>query len=297
MQRILAWDDLLYVLAVGRSGALAGAARSLSVNHSTVFRRIGAIEDQLGVRLFDRRREGYSPTTAGEAIIDFAKGIEAGVVDLERRLSGEDLKPQGTVRLTTSDTLVPVLLGVLPRFRIENPEIRLELVTGNQILNLSRRDADIALRATTAPDEHLFGRKLASIAYAVYGSAEYLAGAGGTELSQGKMWIGLDDSLSHLLAYQWLNRNVPAHQISLLGSSLSVVRAAASAGMGLALLPCYMATSSPSLVRCSPVQREVSTDLWMLVHEDLRKTTRVRALMDFISAEFTAMRPVFEEAA
>lgn len=297
MQRKLAWDDLSYVLAVGRCGTLSGAARSLEVNHSTVFRRIGGIEEKLGVRLFDRRREGYSLTTAGEAVVAFAESLDLGVTALERRLAGEDLKPQGTVRLTTSDTLAPILMGILSGFRKQYPEIRLELAASSQILSLSRRDADIALRPTMSPESHLFGRKLASIAYAVYGSKDYLAKAGGAELTLDHSWIGLDDGLSHLLAYKWLSRNARADRVALSASSLQVALIAAGAGMGLALLPCYMARSAPELIRCSAVLTEVTTDLWMLVHEDLRKATRIRALMDFLAAEITTMRPIFEHAA
>ncbi len=295
MQKQLEWDDLEYVLAVGRSRTLSGAAKTLGVNHSTVFRRIGAVEARLSVRLFDRQREGFSPTPAGEAMIEFAEEIDARVTALERRLAGEDLKPQGTVRLTASDTLAQVIISIIPKFQHEYPQVRLELVTGNQILSLSRRDADIALRATTSPEANLYGRKLATIAFAVYGSAEYLARAGNSVFSRDHSWIGLDDSLSSVLAYKWLNQNALADRITFTASSFTVVLNAVSAGIGLAVIPCYMTKGLP-LVRCSPVLPEVATDLWMLVHEDLRNTTRVRALMDFITAELTALRTLFEQA-
>lgn len=294
MHSKIAWDDLLYVLAVGRSGSLSAAARMLRVNHSTVFRRIGNIEEQLRVRLFDRHRDGYSPTTAGEAIIALAEEMDASVVALERRLAGEDLRPNGIVRLAASETLVPMLLELLPDFRKEYPEIRLELVTGTQMLNLTRRDADIALRATTTPEEHLFGRKLSRIAFAVYGSKEYLARAGGKDLSRNHAWIGIDDSLAHLGAYKWLRTNAPTHRVALVASSLGTVLAAAARGIGLALLPCYMARDVPNLVRCGAVVEEAGTDLWLLVHEDLRRVTRVRVLMDYLAAGLTVRRPIFE---
>lgn len=294
MHRQIAWNDLRYVLAVGRSGSLSGAARTLQINHSTVFRRIGNIEAQLGVRLFDRQRDGCTPTSAGEEMIAFAEKMDAGIIALERRLGGEDLRPSGTVRLTTSDTLLPILLDSISRFHNQYPEIRLELITGNPMLNLTRRDADIALRATTTPEQHLIGRKLSKVAFAVYGSTAYIERSGGNDLSQDHAWIGLDDSLAHLDAYKWLRANAPPHQIALVLSSLSGVLEAATRGMGLALLPCYMAWDLPDLVRCTPVLEEVATDLWMVVHEDLRKTARVRALMDFLAADLSALKLIFE---
>jgi DNA-binding transcriptional LysR family regulator len=121
MHSSMGWDDLRFVLAVGRSGSLSGAARALRVNHSTVFRRIAQLEDRMGVRLFDRLPEGYGATPAGEALIALGGRVEEDVVALERRLAGEDLRPSGTVRVTTTDTLVPFLAPVCARFRLVQP--------------------------------------------------------------------------------------------------------------------------------------------------------------------------------
>jgi DNA-binding transcriptional LysR family regulator len=294
MHRPLAWNDLLYVLAVGRSGSLSGGARALGVNHSTVFRRIGKLEDELGVRLFERQRDGYSPTAAGEATIALAEQLDEQVLALQRRLEGEDLKPVGTVRVTTSDTLIPVLVPLLAEFRSLYPAIHLELAVGSTALNLTRRDADLALRATSMPDDRLFGRKLARIAFAVYGSESYIADAGGADLNASHSWIGLDESMSHLRSYRWMEQNVSKASTQLAFNALSSVGTAAVQGLGLALLPCYMASYLPRLVRCTPVLEDVSTDLWLLVHEDLRQTTRVRAIMDFVTEKVTKLRATFE---
>jgi DNA-binding transcriptional LysR family regulator len=294
MHRSLAWDDLLYVLSVGRSGSLSGAARSLRVNHSTVFRRIGAIEEQLGVRLFDRRRGGYAPTAAGEAVIELADRLDEDVLALERKLAGEDLRPSGTVRVTTTDTMIPTVTPLCGRFRQLYPEICLELVTGNEFLNLSRRDADVALRPSREPPENLHGRRLSGIAFAIYGAPAYLAGAGGPDLARAHQWIGLDDSLSHLSVHQWLAANVPVDRIGFKASSFVAVTEAARSGMGLALLPCYLAESTGGLERIGQPLAELATDFWLLVHEDLRGTARVRAFIDFIAAEIAKLRPRME---
>jgi DNA-binding transcriptional LysR family regulator len=288
MHSRLAWEDLQFVLAVGRSGSLSGAARTLDVNHSTVFRRISQAEEKLGVRLFNRQREGYTPTPSGDAMIAVAQDMERDILALERRLAGEDLRPAGTVRLATTDTLLPLLLQLVPQLAGEYPDIRLELVAATQMANLTRRDADLALRATTSPEAHLVGRKLAPIAFAVYAAKEYIARADSANLEGAHAWIGLDETLAHTAAYRWLETHAPPARTRLIMSSLSGVLLAARAGNGLALLPCYMADSDSDLVRCSPVLPEVSSALWLLVHSDLRKVARVRAVMDFLAREITS---------
>ena len=294
MHRSLAWDDLLFVLNVGRTGSLSGAARTLGVNHSTVFRRIGAIEEQLGVRLFDRRRDGYAPTAAGEAVIELAAKLDENVLALERKLAGEDLRPSGTVRVTTTDTMIGTVTPLCGAFRRAYPEICVELVTGNQFLNLSRRDADVALRPSLQPPETLHGRRLASIAFSIYGSRTYLAATGGPDLDRAHEWIGLDDTLSHLTAHRWMKERVEPERIGFKASSFVAVEEAARAGMGITLLPCYMGDSSPELSRLCPPIAELATDFWLLVHEDLRRTARVRAFIDFVAGEMTKLRPRIE---
>jgi len=295
MHRRLAWDDLLYVLSVGRTGSLSGAARALRVNHSTVFRRIGTIEEQLAVRLFDRRRDGYVPTAAGEEVIALADHLDETVIALERRLAGEDLRPSGTVRFTTTDTMISTVIPICAAFREAYPEICVELVTGNEFLNLSRRDADVALRPSAKPPETLHGRRLATIAFAVYGASPYLARTGGPDLGRAHQWIGLDDSLSHLGAYRWIADNVPRERIGFRASSFVAVVDAARAGLGLAVLPCYLGDDS-GLVRIGAPLPAVATDLWLLVHDDLRRTARVRVFLDFLSHEIARLTPRIEAA-
>jgi DNA-binding transcriptional LysR family regulator len=294
MHRSLAWDDLLYVLNVGRSGSLSGAARALKVNHSTVFRRIGAIEAQLGVRLFDRRRDGYAPTAAGEAVIELAGRLDEDVLALERRLAGEDLRPSGTVRVTTTDTMIGIVTPMCSAFRGRYPEILIELVTGNQFLNLSRRDADIALRPSLTPPDNLHGRRLSGLAFAIYGADRYLASAGSADPWQPHQWIGVDDTLSHLTVHQWLATEVEPEWIGFKASSFLAMLEAARIGMGLAILPCYLAERLPELRRVSEPLAGLTTDLWLLVHDDLRRTARVRAFIDFISGEIAKIRPMLE---
>jgi DNA-binding transcriptional LysR family regulator len=288
MQRKLGWDDLRDVLAIGRAGSLAGAARSLGVNHSTMFRRIGAIEDRLGVRLFDRHRDGYAPTAAGEAVLALAARMDEDVAALETRLAGEDLRPSGTVRFTTTDTMTPWVVPLCARFGARHPEILVEFVTGSRMLNLSRREADVALRPALAPPDHLHGRRVAAIPFGLFGTEELAADP------EGARWVGLEDSLSHLRAYEWLEANVAAERVAFRTASFDAARAAAASGIGLALLPCYMGDVEPKLRRIGDPVPGLVTDLWLLVHRDLRRTARVRAFADFLFSELTALRPLLE---
>jgi DNA-binding transcriptional LysR family regulator len=287
------WDDLLYVLTVGRTGSLSGAARALRVNHSTVFRRIGHIEQRLGVRLFERRRDGYVPTAAGETALRIVEQIDENVVALERQVAGQDLRPSGTVRLATTDTLVPVVVPLCAEFRRLYPEIAVELVTGNQHLNLSRRDADVALRPSLAPPEDLHGRKIARIAFAAYASKEYTK-ASGTDLERAHQWIGFDDTLSHLAAYRWLSNKVPAERVCFRANSFLSIIEAVRSSMGVALLPCYLASGADGFIKMSDCVPELATDLWLLVHDDLRRTARVRAFLDFVADRVAEHRTEFE---
>ena len=297
MHRDLAWDDLRFVLAVGRSGSLSGAARALRVNHSTVFRRIGQVEERLGVRLFDRLPDGYAPTPAGEALIGLGGRIDEDVVALERRLAGEDLRPSGVVRVTTTDTLLQFMAAICARFRILQPLIQIELIVGQERLDLSRRDADVALRPTSLPPETLVGRRLSGIAAAVYGTQAYLSTRPENTPFGEHDWLGYDDSLSHLTADRWLRERVRPERFVLRSNNFLALREAALAGMGLVLLPCYLADYQPALHRLGEPLPELLTDLWLLVHDDLRRTARIRAVMDHVASEVTSIRDKLEARA
>ena len=294
MHSELSWDDLLYLLHVGRKGSLSGAARALGVNHSTVFRRIGMIEQKLGVRLFDRHRDGYVATPSGEEAIKVASGVHEQVVSLERKLAGQDLRPSGIVRLTTTDTLIEMLVPLCARFRGEYPEICIELVTGNEMLDLSRRDADVAVRPSAEPPEDLHGRRIGGIALAPYVSEGFAATMRGGGIESAHQWVGIDDSLSHLGAHKWLRENVPPDRVIFRASSFLAARRAAMEDMGAAVLPCYMGDRTEGLQRLADPMPELGSELWLLVHNDLRRTARVRALLNFLGTELPKMRNCFE---
>lgn len=276
----LDWTDLRYVLAVADAGSLAGAARSLGVNHTTVLRRVGGLEARMGVRLFERLPTGYALTAAGDEVLAVARGISATVAALERRLAGQDLRLSGTLRVATTDTLaLTVLMPQLAAFRTAHPGIALEVAISNTMADLTRRDADVAVRPADNPPETLVGRRVAAVAYAVYAAASYLA----RHMEPGELdahpWVAPDDSLAATVAARWMREALsPAIAVACRLDSLLAMREAARAGMGLALLPCYLGDGAPGLGRVGAVLPEVRSSLWLLTHADLRRTARVRAL-------------------
>jgi DNA-binding transcriptional LysR family regulator len=294
MHNALDWDDLRLVLAVFREGTLSGAARRLGVTHSTVFRRLGAIEAKLGARLFERFRDGYAPTPAGETAAASAARLEDEVLTLERKLSGQDLRPFGTVRITTTDTLSSILMRHLPAMRALHPDIQLEIAISNMMANLTRREAEIAIRPTPEPSEILVGRRVADIAHAIYGSRAYLSRRDEKELSTHD-WIGLDDALASTVIARWMHENLRAAHITCRVDALPALRDAAVAGLGLALLPCYVGDLASGLRRVTPkALAEPRSALWLLTHDDLKRTARVRATLDFLAKALASERTLLE---
>lgn len=290
----LEWDDLRYVLAVATEGSLAGAARRLGVNHTTVLRRVGAFEERLGLRLFERLPTGYVLTAGGEELIAAAHRIDDEVVALERKLAGQDLRLSGSVRITTTDTLMDSILPeILVGFRAAHPGIALEVAVSNLMFNLTKRDADVAIRPALDPPEALVGRRIARIAFAIYGSADYLAAHTSASLADHR-WIGPDDHLSATSVAHWMRAELPGADIVLRTDSLIAARNAARAGLGLAALPCYLGDTTPGLVRRHDPIAAMETALWVLTHEDLRHQARIRALTDFAVQAFGQKRALLE---
>lgn len=277
------WNDMKLVLAIARAGTLGGGAAELGVNHSTAFRRLNALEEKLGVRLFERLPGGvYQATAAGEQVAATAERVETEADALSREVAGRDQRLVGSLRVTSSETLAYSLLTAeLARFRAAHPGIVVELVVDNRILSLSRREADIALRVTRPRELDLFGRKLADIGWTVYG-APSLVGDGPVDISAFD-FVGWGEEVAGIAAADWINERVERPRIVYRASSLINQFVAAKAGMGLALLPCYLGDIDPGLRRVvdTPIT-ELRRELWIVTHADLRKTARVRAFFSIV---------------
>ena len=293
---MLSWDDFRYVKAIADTRSLAGAAGALGVNHSTVFRRLGQIEQQLGSRLFERGRGGYALTACGEQMVELAERMGDDIVSFERRVTGQDLRPSGELRVTTSDVVLLHLLNdVLIGFRRAYPEIMLDIVVSNQRLNLSKRDADVAVRATYHNPDPLAGSKVARIAWAVFGPVA-LAAEPFDPATDGRRhdWVAFADPVSIAKAMKWLKDHADEKRIVYKINSMVGLAEAAAGGVGIALLPCYVGTAVRGLAQLSAPLPELEGELWLLTHPDLRNTARVRAFLDFCADEIARRRKTIE---
>jgi DNA-binding transcriptional LysR family regulator len=278
------WNDYRYILAVAEARSLSGAGRRLGVSHPTVYRRVRAMEERLGVRLFDRRGNRYVLTAAGEDAVRAARELNAEFHAIESRLAGRDASPSGTVRLTAPDTLSEYLLpGILAELRRKAPRISVEIVVGNEFLPLTRREADIALRASDKPPETLLGRMVGRVAVAPYGLRKQFRASGGDLVPADETWVGYDESLGHLKSARWLSQEVPQERVVYRANSLLAILGAARAGVALALLPCFLGDADPRLIRLQDPLADLETPLWVLIHRDLRDVPRIRTVADALA--------------
>lgn len=288
----LAWNDFKLVLAIATAGSLSGAARALGVSHATVFRRLGDIEQRLGVTLFDRSRTGYRPTLAGEELAGTAKVMDEAALAAERKVAGRDLEPSGEIWTTTTDSLLMGLLAPLfTEFRDKYPGILLDVAVSNQLFNLTRREADVAIRPSNRPPENLICRPLTTIGQAVYAHRSFgLKPGEAIDSYSGQPWIGAGPRLQDSALDQWMDRNALKasciYRVDTLVSILSAVRS----GMGLAVLPCYLADGNADIIQLTDPIPELEYGLWFLMHPDLRGVVRIHALMDFLTDAIRARK-------
>ncbi len=288
--------DLPLVLALARERTLAGAAEKLGIDLSTVFRRLNSLETRLHVRLFDRSPRGYRLTAAGERAAASAERVETELLALDRDISGRDQQLSGVLRITASETFShAVLPGVLAAFQQAHPRIRLVLSIDNRTLDLSRREADVALRVQRPRDNALFGRRLTGIAFAYYGTADTPAlrrDGRSFNFSRHKV-IGWDEPAS-LKVSQWTAMHVPPERISFRCNSFVNQFEAVRAGLGIALLPCYLADAHAGVRRISAVMPELTSELWIVTHEDMKNTARIRAFLAHVGDAIVTSRRNFE---
>jgi DNA-binding transcriptional LysR family regulator len=280
------WDDLKHFLAVARSGSLTEAARALKTSVSTVARRVSGLEKRLGARLFDRRPSGYVLTENGEAIRLKAEAVEEAILAVVREAAGRDLRPSGTVRVAASDDIAThVVTPLLPKLRKRYPEIALEIVARMDLVNLTRREADIAIRGRKPADGDFVVRSAGSWPFGLYAEKDYAQTRrlrpGSPDLSRADV-ITWTKEFAHVRGGSWFAEHAPRAAVALASDSARVHFAACKAGMGVAILPAHVADHEPSLVCLLPTEKVLAVQLWVVVHRDLIRTARVRAVMDFL---------------
>lgn len=295
--KTLAWDDFRLIKAVADARGLPAAAAQIGVNHSTVFRRLKQIEDALGALLFERHRTGYALTPAGEEMVALANRLDEEITAVGRKMAGREPAPSGELRVTTPDSLlIHMLMPMMATFRQLYPDVRLDMVLSNTPLNLSKRDADVAIRATDHPPENLVGRRVARINWALYGRANDFPNPGSVPMEElvKLNWVSLGEVLGALKAVKFVQENVAPENIVYKVNSVLGIAEAIEAGIGIGHMPCLIGDARPSLVRLAPKNDDYAADLWLLTHPDLRHSPRVRAFLDFLAAEIGKHRRFIE---
>ena len=280
------WDDLKHFLAVARTGSLTEAARALKASAATVGRHIEALETRLAARLFEHRSTGYVLTEIGQSILIRAEEAEAAVLDVEREGQGVDRRLSGKVRIaSTEDISAMVLVPALPGFRIAHPGIEVEILGRTDLANLTRRDADLALRTVRPERGELLVRRIGAVDLAVYASRSYAQarglGAGEVDFARVEIitWV---EEMATLRGGPWLAERAAESPVTLRVNTTRLLFDACRAGLGLAILPCFGADAEPGLVCVIPPEQVLSIDAWVVMHRDLAKTARVRAAADFL---------------
>lgn len=280
------WDNLRYVLMVANKGSVSAAARELGVNRTTVLRRINSFQDDLNCRIFEPGRAGYVLTPEAEKMIEAAREVENTLFNMQRQIAGHELKLEGELRVTTTDTfMVSMITPYLASFHRKHPYIVVEILTTPSILSLERRDADIAIRPTRSPDAGLAGKKLCDIEFAVYGSRELLRQADSEDYFQYD-WIGYEAALRSSAAGVWLDTNIPINRICMRADSLVGIRVALENHIGLTLLPRMLGDTSSELKRLPIETQDLTVELWLLTHPDLLRSARVNAFIEHFSEAF-----------
>jgi DNA-binding transcriptional LysR family regulator len=294
----LSWDDVRFALAIGAAGSLAGAARALGVNHTTVLRRLDALEAALGSRLFERLRSGYQPTDAGQALLEQARHMAARADEIERQVVGQDRELTGVLRVTTAFVVMEHLLPrPLADFARAYPGIEVEVVENAFLVDLAsrhtdidqgwtRREADVAVRLSGQVAEHLVGRTLGRSQCCVY------ALRGATDLPQQVTplpqlireapWVAFERDASSRVYDQWMRAHLVRANVRVRVDIFNAKAAMLQTGIGVGVLPTFMEEKHPELVAVSEPIPELSQPVWILTHPDLRETARVRAFMQLV---------------
>ncbi|MEL7452105.1 MAG: LysR family transcriptional regulator [Pseudomonadota bacterium] len=277
----LDWDDIKTFRQVAQNRTVRGAAKILKIHHSTVSRRIESLETALAVRLFDRTPEGYVLTGAGETLLAAAQDFAEDLLNVERQISGQDNVLSGIVTVTMAPAMAEMVFAPkLHEFANDYPELDIHLLTGSTMMDVSRREADIAIRMDNNPPDMLVGKRLFPYFQTVYASQAYLDSVdlkGQPEIGR---WINFDERCQR---YPDWTQNTEFAEVPAYGyfPDVAAQRAAAGHGLGLAMLPCLIGDSAEGLVRATRRPPIRSRDIWILTHSDLRHTARIRAFMGF----------------
>lgn len=286
------WDDMRLFLAVARAGSISGAARKLSVQHSTVSRRMRQMEEKLGARLIERKKSGYELTAAGKKIKQAALRIESEIVAVDDSLLGKDANLVGPLKVTAINNMAStVLMPMFAEFSKQHPHVELHIIVSNSDASLSQREADIAIRLTNSPTDTLVGKRMVTVASTIYGSRNYLKQQ--REQKEEPKWIGVNCCGFHK---SWTKQYCNESTFDFYSDDTLLTLAAIREGLGVSFLPCFMGDSDPRLERYTNPKPEHDLGLWVLLHPDLKRTGRVLAFRDHMIDAIRQRRCLFEGA-
>lgn len=290
------WNDLRYFLAVARQHSTIAAGKSLGLSQSTVQRRVSELEKRIGRPLMSRHPSGYRLTEFGEALLPYAERVEAAVRELELRVNDTARELTGVIRVTCPEPIVYRMTksALMDRFHDRHPGLRVEFVTSDRYLDLSKGEADVAFRSGDTEDE-LVGRKIADSIWAVYASREYVARHGQparVEEFPSHAWVGFDDSLSQHRAAKWLHDTVPDATMAARHTSVLGLVSAVKSGIGIGALPTALGDAEPELMRVLGLIPELARSWRLLVHPDIRRVPRIAAFFDFVIEEREALKSI-----
>lgn len=273
------WDRFRVILALGRGGSLSSAARTLGVDHTTVARHLESLEKDLGAPIFERGPHGFTPNLLGEETLAAAERMEADILGLLRRLDGSADVLTGLIRLTATPFFCAhLLVPMLEKFLVQNPGLQIELIGDSRNLDLSRREADVALRLMRPEAPELVARPLGKLAFGWYTAAN------DTRPFEAQRFLGYDDASGHDTLRHYFDNWAPAERIVMRSNMTQTLLEGVRAGLGCAVLPCFAGERDGALRRVSAPEEMMPMTLWLVYHEDLRRSPRLRAAVDFIDA-------------
>jgi DNA-binding transcriptional LysR family regulator len=293
------WDDLRHFLAVARKGSTMAAAKALGVSQSTVHRRLQALENRLGRQLVKRHPTGYRLTELGEKVRSYAEGVEDAVAAFERRLAANENELTGIIRFTCPEAVgYRLMRSSLPeKFNTLFPALRIEFIMSDTLVDLAKGHADVAIRAAAPTDNELIGRKIADSPWAVYASHSYVSRHGRPERKEDidqHTVVRFAGEMSDHPAARWLRSAAPNARVGAHATSLPTMILAVRSGIGVAPLPLIVGENESDLVRLLGPFPDLNTQFYLLMHQDMKRTPRVRAFFDFIVDEVKPVRAILE---
>jgi len=292
------WDDVRFFLGMARIGSLSGAARTLGVGHVTVGRRIALLEKRLGVTLLNRTPDGFAITSAGQAILRQCEAMESAALALERVAAGRDSLVTGSVRVTTTEALAyQVIAPAIAALRQAHPKLQIDLIVGVRSLDIARRDADLAVRLARPVSPELVCRKLGQVGFSLYASRRYLAKMGVPTRGQGLAGYDLIRFTGAPAATSpfFMGESLEGARVAVRCDNPLIQLKAAASEVGIAEIACFLGDTSPDVMRIWPDEPPAIRTAWLIVHQDLRRSARIRVVSAAIGDAFRHQSKILEQ--